>query len=122
MSGGKQRSLISRSRGVFYGWWIVVISFVVNTLTTGVYWLGFSVLFLPISRDLGVSRAAASLPFTLRGVVGAFQSPLVGLLVDSGPNWALAFGLLALGPLFGLIAMLALRRRPEAVRMAGGHR
>ena len=47
---------------------------------------------------------------------------LVGLLVDSGPNWALAFGLLALGPLFGVVSMLALRRRPEAVRMAGGRR
>ena len=47
---------------------------------------------------------------------------LVGLLVDSGPNWALAFGLLALGPVFGVVSMLALRRRPEAVRMAGGRR
>ena len=59
MSDAAQRSLIARFRGIFYGWWIVVVSFVVNTLTTGVYWLGFSVLFLPISRDLGVSRAAA---------------------------------------------------------------
>ena len=47
---------------------------------------------------------------------------LVGLLVDGGPNWALAFGLLALGPLFGVVSMLALRRQPEAVRMAGGRR
>jgi MFS family permease len=47
---------------------------------------------------------------------------LVGLLVDSGPNWALAFGLLALGPVFGVASMLALRRRPEAARMAGGRR
>lgn len=47
---------------------------------------------------------------------------LVGLLVEGGPHWALAFGVLALGPLFGVISMLALRRRPEAVGMAGGRR
>ena len=47
---------------------------------------------------------------------------LVGLLVDDGPHWAAAFALLALGPLCGLVAMLALRRRPESVRMAGGRR
>ena len=54
---------------------------------TGFYWLGFSVFFLPISRDLHISRAAASLPFTLRGIIGIFLSPLVGLLVDRfGPS------------------------------------
>ncbi len=47
---------------------------------------------------------------------------LVGLLVDGGPHWAAAFALLALGPVFGVVSMLALRRRPEAVRMAGGRR
>ena len=90
---------------MFYGWWIVAISFVVNALTTGVYWLGFSVLFLPISRDLGISRAAASLPFTLRGVVGAVQSPLVGLLVDRmGPAKVLFFGAIAGGLGFVLLS------------------
>ena len=47
---------------------------------------------------------------------------LIGLLVDGGPHWGAAFGLLALGPVFGVVAMLALRRRPEAVGMAGGRR
>lgn len=47
---------------------------------------------------------------------------LVGLLVDGGPHWGAAFGLLALGPLYGVVSMLALRRRPEAVAMAGGRR
>jgi hypothetical protein len=34
----------------------------------------------------------------------------------------LRFGILALGPLVGILAMWRLRRRPEAVRMAGGRR
>ena len=47
----------------------------------------------------------------------------VGLL-DPGDRsaWVLAFVILALGPLVGILAMLRLRRRPDAVRMAGGRR
>lgn len=37
-------------------------------------------------------------------------------------GWEVAFGLLALGPAFGIYHMLALRRLPEAARMAGGRR
>ncbi len=92
-------------KGAFYGWWIVAISFVVNALGTGLYWLGFSVLFLPIGRDLGVGRAAASLPFTLRGIVGIFQSPLVGVLVDrAGPARVLFVGAIAGGLGFVLLS------------------
>ena len=50
---------------------------------------------------------------------------IVGVgLIDpaSQSSWALAFGILALGPLVGIVAMWRLRRRPEAVRMAGGRR
>ena len=71
-----------RLRNVFFGWWIVAASFVVNSAANGFYWLGFSVFFLPIERELGISRAAVSLPFTLRGIVAIFLSPLIGLLVD----------------------------------------
>jgi hypothetical protein len=47
----------------------------------------------------------------------------VGLLDPaSGESWAVAFGLLALGPLIGIAAMLRLRMRPDAIRMAGGRR
>jgi MFS family permease len=45
-------------------------------------------------------------------------------LLDPGDaaGWRLAFGVLALGPLVGIVAMWRLRRRPEAARMAGGRR
>jgi MFS family permease len=35
-------------------------------------------------------------------------------------GWGAALSLLSLGPLFGLVAMLRLGRRPEAARLAGG--
>jgi MFS family permease len=37
-------------------------------------------------------------------------------------GWRVAFALLAIGPAIGIVAMLALRRRPDAVKMASGRR
>jgi hypothetical protein len=57
--------------------------------------------------------------FLLTGVT------IVGVgLLDPGDRgaWTLAFAVLAIGPLVGILAMLRLRGRPDAVRMAGGRR
>lgn len=43
------------------------------------------------------------------------------LFVDA-QGWSLAFAMLALGPAFGVWAMLRLRRSPDALRLAGGLR
>ena len=45
-------------------------------------------------------------------------------LLDPGDagGWRIAFGLLALGPVVGIVAMLRLRALPEARLMASGHR
>jgi MFS family permease len=43
-------------------------------------------------------------------------------LVQSFIGWSGAFSVLALGPAFGVVAMLRLRAMPEAVRLAGGKR
>ena len=47
----------------------------------------------------------------------------VGLLEPAdATGWRIAFALLAIGPFVGIVAMARLRGRPEAVRMANGHR
>ena len=47
----------------------------------------------------------------------------IGLLAPvTGVAWQLAFAVLAIGPALGILAMWRLRRRPEAVKMAGGNR
>ena len=47
----------------------------------------------------------------------------VGLLAPGdATGWRVAFGLLAIGPFVGIVAMARLRGRPEALRMANGHR
>ncbi len=50
-----------------------------------------------------------------------FTIQLVPLLVDA-EGWTLAFAVLALGPVFGVWAMLRLRGQPEARNLAGGRR
>jgi MFS family permease len=37
-------------------------------------------------------------------------------------GWSGAFAILAIGPALGVVAMLRLRMRPEAIKMAGGRR
>ncbi len=44
---------------------------------------------------------------------------VVPLIVDFG-GWAWAFAMLALGPAFGVVAILRLRSAPEARKLAGG--
>jgi MFS family permease len=62
-------------------------------------------------------QTAAGFLLTAVTIVG------VGLIEPSDQrSWAVAFGVLALGPLIGILAMWRLRRRPEATRMAGGNR
>lgn len=39
-----------------------------------------------------------------------------------GVGWGGAFAMLAIGPAFGIVAMLRLRARPEATQLAGGNR
>jgi MFS family permease len=46
---------------------------------------------------------------------------LIGQIVDV-VGWRYAFTVLAIGPLFGALSMMALRRQPEALKMAGGRR
>src|SRR5688572_4825607 len=53
----------------------------------GLHQFGFTVFFLPISQDLGISRAAISLAFSLSRAQGAIEAPLVGYLIDRyGPR------------------------------------
>ncbi|HET9416493.1 MAG TPA: MFS transporter, partial [Candidatus Limnocylindria bacterium] len=60
-----------------------------------------------------------SIGFLLTGVtivgVGSLEP-------GSRTSWGVAFGLLAIGPAVGVLAMAVLRRLPESTRMAGGRR
>lgn len=59
----------------------------IRVLGGGLHGYGFTVFFLPISQDLGLTRAQTSLAFSLARAEGAIEAPLVGYLVDRvGPR------------------------------------
>jgi MFS family permease len=77
-------SFLSR---IFYGWRMVGLVSVIRIVGGGLHQFGFTVFFLPISQDLGLSRAATSLAFSLSRAQGAIEAPLVGYLIDRyGPR------------------------------------
>jgi sugar phosphate permease len=73
--------------GIYYGWHMVGLVTVIRIIGGGLHQFGFTVFFLPISQDLGISRAATSLAFSLSRAQGAIEAPLVGYLIDRyGPR------------------------------------
>ena len=85
--------LLAQRKRVFYGWWITAAGAIQDALKGGTFNEGFLFYFLPITRDLNISRAAASLPFSLAKLEGAFEGPLVGYLIDRfGPRSMVVVG------------------------------
>ena len=72
---------------IFYGWRMIGLVSAIRVVGGGLHQYGFTVFFLPISQDLGLSRAATSLAFSLSRAQGAIEAPLVGYLIDRfGPR------------------------------------
>lgn len=97
---------VKQRRTTFYGWWIVGIASVMHCFHGGLYGTGMTVYFLPVARDLGVTRAALSLAFTLRSLESGLDGPLVGYLVDRvGPRTMIRIGASLGGLGFVLLAL-----------------
>lgn len=90
----------------FYGWVIVAVAFLGSGLAVGVGLWGPSVFVVPMTEELGWSRATFFLAFTVRGAIVGFSSPFVGPVFDSrhGPRIAMIAG----GVLMG-VSMVGLR-------------
>lgn len=83
---------------LFYGWRMIAIGAAVRVLGGGFHLYGFTVFFLPLSRDLGLSRAATSLAFSLARAEGALEGPVAGYMLDRfGPRPVMLAGILFSG-------------------------
>ncbi len=84
-------------KGIYYGWVVVGVAFLAMFVNYGVRSTQ-TVLIKGFSEDLGIGRAAASLPFTVSVLVYAFLAPITGRLVDRyGPRWVMVGGALISG-------------------------
>ena len=100
------------------------------TLTLAIVWgvtvVADSAQFSTAVTELGPPGTAGS-ALALQTAMGFLLTGITILLVGAltqagGPGWQIAFAMLAIGPGVGIFAMNRLRRPPEAVRMADGHR
>jgi MFS family permease len=70
----------------------------------------------------GTAGSALSLQLAAGFILTGVTILGVGALAPSATTWRIAFGLLALGPVTGILAMWRLRGRPDATRLANGRR
>ena len=76
-----------------------------RVLGGGLHNYGFTVFFLPLSQDLGLSRAATSLAFSLARAEGAIEGPFVGYFIDRfGPRPMLLLATIMCGRGYILLA------------------
>ncbi len=93
---------------IFYGWYIVGASILLNSYFSISFWQGFTVFFLPILNDFNVSRTVLSGAFSLRQVESGFLSPIIGYLVDRvGPRKVILVGVIIVGTGMVLISLAA---------------
>lgn len=92
-------------RRLFYGWWIVAVGIIIAILNGAFYTYGFGVYFVPLLRELGVSRAALGGVLGLSRLEGGLIAPIAGWLIDRyGPRKLLYFGTIGVGFCFILLS------------------
>lgn len=100
----KSAVLVKRARGVFYGWWVVLAGALIAAVGGGFYFYGFSTFFLPLSAELGLTRASTSIVFSVARLEGSLEGPIVGWLIDRfGARKLMVIGLIVFAA--GYIAM-----------------
>jgi MFS family permease len=110
--------------GLLFGADPIVVTLV--SLAWGLTVVADSALFSAAVSELaptGTAGSALSLQLAGGFVLTGVTILGIGLLDPTdGDTWRIAFWLLALGPAIGIAAMWRLRGRPDAAKMANGHR
>ena len=70
------------SREIYYGWIIVAVLSVTETITWGIVYYGFPVFLRPMEQDLGASRVAITAAFSVGLGVAALAGLPVGRWID----------------------------------------
>ncbi|HEX9786893.1 MAG TPA: MFS transporter [Candidatus Binatia bacterium] len=97
--------LTTRLSGIFYGWWMVAVGCSIRMLGGGFHLYGFTIFFLPITEELGLTRAATSAVFALARAEGAIEGPLAGYMIDRfGPRPMMLAGVILSGLGYLLLA------------------
>jgi len=84
--------------GIFYGWYMVAVCFVVNFFIFGISVNTFTVYVKPIELDLGWSRGQISFAMMLAPIAMGIAAPFIGRLIDRvGARFVMAAGAAMVG-------------------------
>ncbi len=91
--------LIKNQRRIFYGWFIVAVSFLCWFAADAFGWYTFGIFLGPITREFGWTITLFTGAFTLRMCIGGLLGPVVGPLVDKkyGARILMSMGVLIAG-------------------------
>ena len=71
-----------RPAQLYYGWWVLAASSAMMFFSTGIFFRGFSVLFVPVRDDLRLTNFQASLVFSVARAEGGIEGPVAGWFID----------------------------------------
>jgi MFS family permease len=91
--------------GLYIGWRMIAVSCAIRVLGGGLHAYGLSVFFLPVTQELGLTRTATSLVFSLARAQGALEGPIAGYCIDRyGPRPVIAIAIALAGIGYLLLA------------------
>lgn len=83
---------------VFYGWWIVLASYIIAFYIAGTVFYSFTAFVEPLAAEFGWSYTEISLAFSLRGLEMGVFSPFIGVFIDRfGSRAAMLIGVIIVG-------------------------
>ncbi|HET7004443.1 MAG TPA: MFS transporter [Candidatus Binatia bacterium] len=81
------RHIFGKLANLYIGWRMIGVSCAIRVLGGGLHAYGLSVFFLPVTQELGLTRTATSLVFSLARAQGAVEGPIAGYCIDRfGPR------------------------------------
>lgn len=95
-----------RERALGYRWYVVGVAAVINMLAVGTTFSAFGLYVLPVSQELGLTRAEMNSALILFNLGVAINSPLVGRMLDRlAPRRVMALGAVLLGASFAALGL-----------------
>jgi MFS family permease len=89
----------------FFGYWILLSTFLCLFFWAGLVMYSFSLYVQPLTADFGWGRAAIMLAPSLSNIMTGLFSPVVGRLLRSyGARYVMVFGSIVMGAGFSLLA------------------
>ncbi|GAI57899.1 unnamed protein product, partial [marine sediment metagenome] len=102
-----EKPRFSKESKVFYGYWMVAVTFLCLLVMSGAGNFVYSLFVKPLEADLGWSRGDIMVGFTIFFVMMGAASPIVGRIVDRhGARKVIPAGALVMGLGFVLLGLM----------------